>query len=169
MEKERRQAGVKNPSRGQIKYCSKSKQLYFNKKQNNCTGMNMQGTPDHNKYIINSSKSSPEKAQKFPDALFEFIRLVESEIDIMLTGSASLRLLSRNKLIDQIISQKLSKNIIIKMLCPLDEDGTRLMKQLAPFVGFKSIKLSLSKSTASSSSFIRDNQDIFSFSIDMQK
>jgi two-component sensor histidine kinase len=129
----------------------------------------MHGIPDYNKYIINNSKSLPRNAEKFSDALFEFIHLVESEIDIILSGSASLRFLSCYKVIDQIISQKLSKNIIIKLLCPLDEDGTRLMKQLAPFIGFKSIKLSLPKTTASSSCLIRDKQDIFSFSIDMQK
>jgi signal transduction histidine kinase len=43
------------------------------------------------------------------------------------------------------------------------------MKQLAPFVGFKSIKLSLPKTITSSSCFIRDKQDIFSFSIDTRK
>jgi len=39
-----------------------------------------------------------------------------------------------------IISQKLSKNIIIRMLCPLDEDNGKLTKQLVPFIGYKSIK-----------------------------
>jgi hypothetical protein len=129
----------------------------------------MQGTPDYNNSIINNNKSPQKKAENFSDALLEFINLVESEIDIMLPGSASLRFLSGYQIIDQIISQKLSKNIIVKMLCPLDEDGARLMKQLAPFVGFKSIKLSLPKTITNSSCFIRDKQDIFSFSIDMQK
>jgi hypothetical protein len=59
--------------------------------------------------------------KKFLDALSEFIRSVESEMDIMLPGSASLRFLSHYKIIDHIIAQKLSKNIIIKMLCPFDE------------------------------------------------
>jgi hypothetical protein len=107
--------------------------------------------------------------KKFLDALSEFIRSVESEMDIMLPGSASLRFLSHYKIIDHIIAQKLSKNIIIKMLCPFDEESTRLMKQLAPFVGYKSIKLSLPKTSAGSSFFIRDKHDIFSFSIVTQK
>jgi two-component sensor histidine kinase len=131
--------------------------------------MNIQGTPDYNNSIINKSKSSQKKAENFSDALLEFIHSVESEIDIMLPGSASLRFLSGYQIIDQIILQKLSKNIIVKMLCPLDEAGARLMKQLAPFIGFKSIKLSLPKTITSSSCFIRDKQDIFSFSIDTRK
>lgn len=107
--------------------------------------------------------------KKFLDALSEFIRSVESEMDIMLPGSVSLRFLSHYKIIDHIIAQKLSKNIIIKMLCPFDEESTRLMKQLAPFVGYKSIKLSLPKTSAGSSFFVRDKHDIFSFSIVTQK
>jgi signal transduction histidine kinase len=55
------------------------------------------------------------------------------------------------------------------MLCPFDEESTRLMKQLAPFVGYKSIKLSLPKTSAGSSFFVRDKHDIFSFSIVTQK
>ena len=43
------------------------------------------------------------------------------------------------------------------------------MKQLAPFVGYKSIKLSLPKTSAGSSFFVRDKHDIFSFSIVTQK
>jgi signal transduction histidine kinase len=121
---------------------------------------------DYSEHIINN----PLKiGKKFLDTLSEFIHSVESEIDIMLPGSASLRFLSYYKIIDHIISQKLSKNIIIKMLCPLDEDSIRLTKQLAPFVEYKSIKLSLPKTSVSSLFFIRDKQDIFSFSIDIQK
>jgi signal transduction histidine kinase len=107
--------------------------------------------------------------KKFLDALSEFIRSVESEMDIMLPAAASLRFLSHYKIIDHIIAQKLSKNIIFKMLCPFDEESTRLMKQLAPFVGYKSIKLSLPKTSAGSSFFVRDKHDIFSFSIVTQK
>ena len=44
-----------------------------------------------------------------------------------------------------------------------------LTKQLVPFVGYKSIKLSLPKTSANSLFFIRDKTDIFSFSIDIQK
>jgi signal transduction histidine kinase len=87
----------------------------------------------------------------------------------MLPGSASLQFLSYYKIINFIISQKLSKNIIIKLLCPLDEESGRLTKQLVPFVRYKSIKLSLPKTSANSLFFIRDKKDIFSFSIDIQK
>ena len=90
-------------------------------------------------------------------------------MDVILPGSASLRFLSHYKIIDHIIAQKLSKNIIIKMLCPLDEESTRLVKQLAPFVGYKSIKLLLPKTSAGSSFFVGDKHDIFSFSIDVHK
>ena len=121
---------------------------------------------DYSEYIINNP---PKIGKKFLDTLSEFIHSVESEMDIMLPGSASLRFLSYYKIIDHIISQKLSKNIIIKILCPRDEDSIRLTKQLVPFVGHNSIKLSLPKTSASSLLFIRDKQDIFSFSIDIQK
>ncbi|MGC2561632.1 MAG: hypothetical protein WA326_01350, partial [Nitrososphaeraceae archaeon] len=120
---------------------------------------------DNNNNDNNTSKIEKE----FFDVLSEFIHSVESEIDIMLPGSESLRFLSHYKIIDSMISQKLNKNIIIKMLCPLDEKSVRLMKQLAPFIGYKSIKLSLPKASANSSFFIGDKQAIFSFSIDTQK
>jgi signal transduction histidine kinase len=69
---------------------------------------------------------------------------------------------------DLIISQKLVKNIIIRLLCPLDEDSRILTKQLFPFAGYKSVKVTLPKSS-NSSLFIRDKQAIFSFSIDTQR
>ena len=123
-----------------------------------------------NKYTDNNNNNNPSKIdEKFLDALSKFIRSVESEIDIMLHGSASLQFLSCYKIIDYIISQKLAKNIIIKLLCPLDEDSGRITKQLVPFVGYRSIKLSLPRTSANSLLFIRDKQDVFSFSIDICK
>jgi two-component sensor histidine kinase len=120
-------------------------------------------------YNEHTDNNLPKIDKKFLDALSEFIQSVEFEMYLMLPGSASLRFLSHYKIIDHIISQKLSKNIIIKLLCPLDEDGRKLTKQLVPFVGYKSIKLSLPKTPANSLFFIRDKKDIFSFSIDIQK
>jgi signal transduction histidine kinase len=90
-------------------------------------------------------------------------------MDIMLPGPASLQFLSYYKIIEQIIAQKLAKNIIIRLLCPFDEDSTRLTKHLAPFIGYRSIKPSLPKSSSNSLLFIRDRKDIFSFSVDMQQ
>jgi signal transduction histidine kinase len=112
--------------------------------------------------------------KKFLDALFEFIHSVESEIDIMLPESASLQFLSYCKIIDYLISQKLSKNIIIKMLCPFDENSRKLIKQIVPFIVYQSIKLSPHKTAeaatvSSSLLFIRDKHDIFSFSIDVHQ
>jgi two-component sensor histidine kinase len=126
----------------------------------------------HNAKESNNNPQTINK--KFLDALFEFIYSVESEIDIMLPQSASLRLLSFYKVIDYLISQKLSKNIIIKMLCPFDESSRKLIKQIVPFIGYQSIKLSSQHNTAaalvsSSLLFIRDKQDIFSFSMDIQQ
>src|SRR6478609_4659132 len=86
---------------------------------------------------------------------------------IMLPGITSLQFLSYYKIIDYVISQKLAKNIIIKLLCPFNEDSTRLIKHLVSFIGYRSIKPSLSK-TSNSVFFIRDKQDIFSFSVGMQ-
>jgi hypothetical protein len=125
---------------------------------------------EYNEYTDNNYNNPSKIDKKFLDALSEFIKSIESEMDIMLPVSASLQFLSYYKIIDYIISQKLAKNIIIKLLCPLDEDSGRLTKKLVPFVGYKSIKLSLPKTSANSLLFfIRDKKDIFSFSIDIQK
>lgn len=124
---------------------------------------------EYNKYTDNNHNNPLKIDEKFLDALSKFIQSVESEIDIMLHGSASLQFLSYYKIIDYIISQKLAKNIIIKLLCPLDEDSGRITKQLVPFVGYRSIKLSLPTTPANSLLFIRDKQDVFSFSIDIRK
>jgi two-component sensor histidine kinase len=125
-------------------------------------------------YNAKESNNNPQTIdKKFLDALFEFIHSVESEIDIMLPESASLQFLSYCKIIDYRISQKLSKNIIIKMLCPFDENSRKLIKQIIPFIVYQSIKLSSHKKTAAAATvpnsllFIRDKQDIFSFSIDI--
>jgi len=122
-------------------------------------------TNNNNININNYYSSKIDK--KFIDALSEFIQSVEFEVDIMLPGSVSLQFLSYYKIIDYIISQKLAKNIIIKLLCPLEENSSSITKQLVPFVGYRSIKLSLPNTSANSLMFIRDKQDIFSFSIDI--
>ena len=123
---------------------------------------------EHNQHTDNISNST-KIDKKFLDALYEFIHSVKFELDIMLPGFASLRFLAYYKIIDYIISQKLSKNIIIRMLCPLDEDNGKLTKRLVAFIGYKSIKPTLPKTSTNSLFFIRDKQDIFSFSIDIQK
>ena len=124
----------------------------------------------YNEYTGNNNDNNPSKIdKKFLDALYKFIQSIESEIDIMLPGSASLQFLSYYKIIDYMISQKLAKNIIIKLLCPLDEDSGRITKQLVPFVGYRSIKPSLPKTSVNSLLFIRDKQSIFSFSIGVGK
>lgn len=121
----------------------------------------------NNNNINTNNYYSSKIDKKFIDALSEFIQSVEFEVDIMLPGSVSLQFLSYYKIIDYIISQKLAKNIIIKLLCPLEENSSSITKQLVPFVGYRSIKLSLPNSSANSLMFIRDKQDIFSFSIDI--
>src|SRR5690242_2498556 len=97
---------------------------------------------EYNEHIDKDTKNSndnPLKIDKnFLDELSKFIQSVESEIDIMLPGSASLQFLWYYKIIDYIISQKLAKNIIIRLLCPLDENSARLTKQLVPFIGYRS-------------------------------
>jgi len=123
---------------------------------------------DYNDHTENNNPSKTDNNNKLLGTLSKFIDGVESELDIMLPGSASLQLLSDYRMIDRIISQKLSKNVIIKLLCPLDEDSRSLTKQLARFVGYRSVKMSLPKTSANSSLFIRDNKDIFSFSISMK-
>jgi len=125
-------------------------------------------------YNANQSNNNPRTIdKKFLDALFEFIHSVESELDIMLPQSVSLRFLSYYKVIDYLISQKLSKNIIIRLLCTFDENSSKIIKKIVPFISYKSIKLSSPKTAAipaaSSLVFIRDKQDIFSFSIDTQR
>src|ERR671920_759341 len=125
-------------------------------------------------YNTKESNNNPQAIdKKFLDTLFEFIHSVQSEIDIMLPESASLQFLSYCKIIDYLISQKLSKNIIIKMLCPFDENSKKLIKQIVPFIVYQSIKLSSHKTAAAtvpnSLLFIRDKPDIFSFSIDIHQ
>ncbi len=117
----------------------------------------------------NNSYYQATMDKKFLDRLSKFIRSVESEMDIMLAGSASLQFLSNYKIIDYVISQKLAKNIIIRLLCPLDEEGTRLTNDLVPFIGYRSIKPSLPKSLSNSLLLIRDREDIFSFSVNVQR
>jgi signal transduction histidine kinase len=127
---------------------------------------------EYDEHIDRDTKNSnnPSKIdKKFLDELSKFIQSVESEMDIMLPGSASLQFLWYYKIIDYIISQKLAKNMIVRLLCPVDEDSARLTKQLVPFVGYRSISLSLPTTPSNSLFFIRDKQDIFSFSIDMQR
>ena len=126
-------------------------------------------------YNTKESNNNPQAIDKrFLDTLFEFIHSVQSEIDIMLPESASLQFLSYCKIIDYLISQKLSKNIIIKMLCPFDENSKKLIKQIVPFIVYQSINLSSHKTAAAATVpnsllFIRDKHDIFSFSIDIQQ
>lgn len=80
---------------------------------------------------------------KFLERLSKFIQSAESEMDIMLPAPSSLLFLSYYKIIDYLISQKLAKNIIIKLLCAFDENSTTLTKHLVPFIGYRSIKSSL--------------------------
>lgn len=115
----------------------------------------------------NSNSRTIDK--KFHDAFFEFIHSVESDLDIMLPQPASLRFLFHYKVIDYLISQKLRKNIIVRLLCTFDESTSTLIKKIVPFIGYKSIRLSSPITAASSLVFIRDKQDIFSFSIDTQQ
>jgi hypothetical protein len=74
--------------------------------------------------MYNDKKSNNNYPQtidkKFLDALFEFIHSVEFEMDMMLPQTASLRFLSYYKVSNYLISQKLSKNIIIRLLCAFD-------------------------------------------------
>jgi len=124
---------------------------------------------EYNEHIDDDNNNNQSKIdKKFLDELSKFIQSAESEMDIMLPGSASLQFMWYYKIIDYIVSQKLAKNIIIRLLCPLDENSARLTKQLVPFVGYRSINLSLPNTTSNSLFFIRDNKDIFSFSIEMQ-
>jgi len=122
----------------------------------------------HTAGINNNNYYHSKMDKNFFDRLSEFIQSVESEMYIMLPGITSLQFLSYYKIIDYVISQKLAKNIIIKLLCPFNEDSTRLIKHLVPFIGYRSIKPSLSKTSLNSVFFIRDKQDIFSFSVNMQ-
>src|SRR6476661_3827077 len=106
---------------------------------------------ENNKHTagINNNNYYPSKMDKnFFDRLSEFIQSVESEMYIMLPGITSLQFLSYYKIIDYVISQKLAKNIIIKLLCPFNENSSSITKKLVPFVGYRSIKLSLPNTSA---------------------
>jgi signal transduction histidine kinase len=105
----------------------------------------------------------------FFDALLEFIRSVESELDIMLPHSSSLQFLSYYKVIDYLITQRRRKNIIIRSLCAFDDNTTKIIRKIVPFIGYKSIKPVSTKTGDVSLVFIRDKQDIFSISIVMRQ
>lgn len=83
------------------------------------------------KESTNKSNNSNSRTidKKFHDAIFEFIHSVEFELDIMLPHPASLRFLFNYKVIDHLISQKLSKNIIVRLLCTFDESTSTLIKK----------------------------------------
>ena len=117
----------------------------------------------------NSNNNQSKIDKRFLNRLYKFIRSVESEMDLMLTGPASLYFLSSYKIFDYVISQKLSKNIIIRLLCPFEGDSSRLVKHIVPFIGYRSIKPSLPKSSSNSLLVIGDKQNIFSFSINVQQ
>jgi hypothetical protein len=126
---------------------------------------------DYNVHIADNNNTNtntnnyfqPKMDNKFLDRLSKFIQSVESEMDIMLSASSSLQFLSYYKIIDDIISQKLTKNMIIRLLSAFDEDRTRLTKHLIPFIGYRSIKSSLPKSSPNSLLFTRDKQIFFFF------
>ncbi|MGN6624824.1 MAG: hypothetical protein ACTHKK_11835, partial [Candidatus Nitrosocosmicus sp.] len=126
---------------------------------------------EHNEHITNQNNNYyPSKIdKKFLDRLYEFIHSVESQMDILLPGIAGMQFLSYYKIIDDIITQKLSKNIIIRLLCPFDDDDSAwLNKHLVPFIGYRSIKLSLPLTPSNSLFFIIDKQKIFSFSVNIK-
>src|SRR6185437_12590974 len=100
-------------------------------------------TNNNNNNININNYYSSKIDKKFIDALSEFIQSVEFEVDIMLPGSVSLQFLSYYKIIDYIISQKLAKNIIIMLVCPLDDNSSNIYKQIVPFVSYRIINLSL--------------------------
>lgn len=116
------------------------------------------------------SNNNPRTIDKgFLDALLEFIHSVESELDILLPHSSSLQFLSYYKVIDYLIAQRRRKNIIIRSLCAFDDNTTKIIRKMVPFIGYKSIKPVSTKPADISLVFIRDKQDIFSISIVMQQ
>lgn len=104
----------------------------------------------------------------FIEKLNHFIESVESEMDVMLSGPSSLCFLTNYKIIENVMSQKLSKNINMRVLCPQNEDAILITNHLVPFIGYRSIKLSLPKSLPNSILFIKDKQNLFSFSVKVQ-
>lgn len=125
---------------------------------------------EHNERITNQNNNYyPSKIdKKFLDRLYEFIHSVESQMDILLPGIAGMQFLSCYKIIDDIITQKLAKNIIIRLLCPFDDESAWLNKHLVPFIGYRSIKPSLPFTSSNSLFFIRDKREIFSFSVNIK-
>ncbi|MGN6347339.1 MAG: hypothetical protein ACTHME_06525, partial [Candidatus Nitrosocosmicus sp.] len=125
---------------------------------------------EHNEHITNQNNNYyPSKIdKKFLDRLYEFIHSVESQMDILLPGIAGMQFLSYYKIIDDIITQKLAKNIIIRLLCPFDDDNAWLNKHLVPYIGYRSIKPSLPLTPSNSLFFIRDKREIFSFSVNIK-
>jgi signal transduction histidine kinase len=120
--------------------------------------------------VHKGSNNNPRTIDKgFLDALLEFIHSVESELDILLPHSSSLQFLSYYKVIDYLITQRRRKNIIIRSLCAFDDDTTKIVRKMVPFIGYKSIKPVSTETADVSLVFIRDKQDIFSISIVLQQ
>lgn len=101
----------------------------------------------------------------FLNSLLEFIRSAESELDIMLPHSSALQLLSYHKVIDYLITQRRQKNILIKLICAFDDNTSKIIRKMVPFLGYKSIKPASTQAVSIPLVFIRDKQDIFSISI----
>ena len=101
----------------------------------------------------------------FLDSLLEFIRSAESELDIMLPHSSALHLLSYYKVIDYLITQRRQKDILIRLICAFDDNTSKIIRKMVPFLGYKSIKPASTQAEAIPLVFIRDKQDIFSISI----
>ena len=76
---------------------------------------------DHNERAGkgNNNHNQSKMDKIFLGKLSKFIQSVESEMDILLPGPASLQFMSYYKIIDNIISQKLAKNIIISYYAQL--------------------------------------------------
>ena len=78
---------------------------------------------DHNEHTgINNNNNNYYQSKmdkKFLDRLSKFIQSVESEMDIMLPGPASLQFLSYYKIIDYLISQRVGQEYHYQIVMPI--------------------------------------------------
>jgi signal transduction histidine kinase len=105
----------------------------------------------------------------FLDRISNFVELAHSELDIVLLGNDSLRFVIDCKIVDFIVSQKLSKNMVIRILCSIAAEKKLLQKYIVPFIGFDSVKLTLPESSMSLIQFTRDKKELVCFSFNRNR
>ncbi|MHB8566223.1 MAG: sensor histidine kinase [Nitrososphaerales archaeon] len=82
----------------------------------------------------------------------------ESQLDIMLTRADFVMLFDKSNLFRTIVDLKQKRHIPIRLLCPYTEYNKHVIRQLVPFLSYRSFTTSLSPGL---SIFVRDGKDVY--------